>query len=461
MKKVDDFFGNISIDTKIKSIAFLVMALGLVFVSIVTVIGRNSNTRYQKSMDEFFRQFSLMRDITESYNNVHAMSIEFLLFWGDEHVTAQLSRQFDESFAILEEDIIKLEGMLPPESPQNEAINKVYGYLYHLQNFRYALPSLNRSEVEGFFLKLQREIIDPLNKNTTVAFNSMVSNINAESINLQNNYDRNIRGAFIAIFVLFLLGAVYVSIIIRNISVPLKNLSQASEYFGRGDFKSLGIVSRKDELGVLNNKFFSAAQDVMRLNSELEALSTTDEVTGISNRRALDAYAARIWEECKRLRQPLAIVYLDIDRFKYYNDTFGHLKGDECLRSFVNCVQRCIRRSSDMLARAGGEEFVLVLPFCAGKSALELAEMIRRNVEDLRIPNPKSEAGPYLTVSIGLAARHPYQMKGVQELMELADQLCYTSKTTGRNRITSDMESPFDPEAELLSIQNNRMTDSN
>ena len=82
----------------------------------------------------------------------------------------------------------------------------------------------------------------------------------------------------------------------------------------------------------------------MKLNNKLETLSTTDEITGISNRRALDSYAARIWEECKRLRQPLAIVYLDIDRFKYYNDTFGHLKGDECLRSFVSCVRCCIRR---------------------------------------------------------------------------------------------------------------------
>jgi diguanylate cyclase (GGDEF)-like protein len=398
-----------------------------------------------------------MRDITENYNKIHAMSIEFLLFWSDKPVTTQLSKEFDASFAILEEDIIRLEAMLPPESLQNEAINKVYGYLYHLQNFRYTLPSLNQDEVEGFFLKLQREIIDPLNTNTTVAFNAMVSNINAESTSHQSSYNRNIRGAFIAIVVLFLLGIVYVSIIIRNISVPLKNLSQASENFGRGDFKSLSPVSRKDELGVLNNKFFSAAQDVMRLNSKLEALSTTDQVTGISNRRALDAYAARIWEECKRSRQPLAILYLDIDRFKYYNDTFGHLQGDECLRKFVHCVQCCVRRSSDMFARFGGEEFVLVLPSLTGESALKLAEKIRRAVEDLKILNPESEAGPYLTVSIGMAARHPYQMHNVQELMELADQLCYTSKTTGRNRITADMEPPFDPEAELLSIQRNRV----
>jgi diguanylate cyclase (GGDEF)-like protein len=147
---------------------------------------------------------------------------------------------------------------------------------------------------------------------------------------------------------------------------------------------------------------------------------------------------------------------MDIDRFKYYNDTYGHLKGDECLCSVVQCVRRYVKRSVDILARCGGEEFVAVLPTTPGESALVLAEKMRCAVQDMKIPNPMSEAGPYVTVSIGIATRYPYQIESAQKLMELADQMCYNSKAAGRNRITSDIGPQYDAESEKLSLTDAR-----
>jgi diguanylate cyclase (GGDEF)-like protein len=470
MRKLDEILGDIPINQKIKSIAVFAGLLALALSAIITIIGINNNMRYQKSMDDFFRQFSLMRDISEKYNNIHAMTTKYLIFWGDKSITEVLSKQFDACFAVLETDIVELEGMLPPLSPQNEAINKVYGYLYHLHNFRFTLPSLHPDDVEGFFIKLQEEIIEPLDNNITLAFNALVSNIDQESAFNQKSYSDSVTMSYVVIVILFILGIAYVSMITRNIGIPLSHLTSATEHFGRGDYGVFNSVTRKDELGILNNKFVSAAQDIQKAQTELEShsqllqelnnklglLSTTDQITGISNRRALDEFVGRVWDECKRLHLPITIMYMDIDRFKFYNDTFGHLKGDECLRSFTGCVRLFIKRSADMFARFGGEEFVAVLPSTTGESALDLAENIRCAVQNMKIPNQMSELGPYVTVSIGMATRYPYQISSALELMALADQLCYKSKTTGRNKITSDIGPKYDAEAERLSLANAR-----
>lgn len=474
MRKLDEVLGDIPINKKITSIVIFAGLLAFTLSAIITIAGIDNNIRYQKSMDNFFRQFSLMRDISENYNKIRAMTTEYLLFWDDKSVTDGLAEQFDASFKILEADIIELEGMLPPLSPQNEAINKVYGYLYHLQNFRFALPSLQPDEVEGFFIKLQKEIVESLDSNVTIAFNALVSNIDHESEANQKNYNENVTISYVAIIAFFIVGAVYVSMIIQNIRLPLRQMIRVTEHFGKGDYEMLSAVARKDEFGILNNTLVSAAQEIksaqaaleshskllQELNSKLEKLSTTDQITGISNRRALDEYVERVWAACKRSHLPIAVMYMDIDRFKYYNDTYGHLKGDECLRSFVKCVKHYLRRSADMFARCGGEEFVAVLPATSGELVLRLAEKIRGAVRDMEIPNPKSEAGPYVTVSIGIATRYPYQIKSARELMELADQMCYNSKTSGRNKITADIGPEYDAEAEKQALSGTRSHDT-
>jgi diguanylate cyclase (GGDEF)-like protein/PAS domain S-box-containing protein len=171
-------------------------------------------------------------------------------------------------------------------------------------------------------------------------------------------------------------------------------------------------------------------------NEALEKLSTTDALTQAANRRAFDAYAARTWNECRRLRKHLAVLMMDIDHFKAFNDYYGHLEGDECLKTVADTAKRHFNRSVDLFARYGGEEFVAVLPFTKLSSAARLAEEVRADVESLRMPNPHSAAAPYVTVSVGAACVIPHD-ETPEALVKLADEALYEAKESGRNRVVS------------------------
>lgn len=187
-----------------------------------------------------------------------------------------------------------------------------------------------------------------------------------------------------------------------------------------------------------------ANRQLNEMNDRLERLSVTDQLTQISNRRAFDEYIERMWNECRRLRKPMTIMMIDIDHFKSFNDFYGHVEGDECLKAVTEEMGKYFNRSTDMFARYGGEEFVAVLPFCEGEPTLSLAEKIRSSVEELRIPNPKSKSGSFVTISIGIASRIPNQIseqiQNPEWIVALADMALYEAKNSGRNRIVANID---------------------
>lgn len=192
-----------------------------------------------------------------------------------------------------------------------------------------------------------------------------------------------------------------------------------------------------------NDRLAEVNQQLYEMNDKLEKLSVTDQLTQISNRRAFDEYIERMWNECRRLRKPMTVMMMDIDHFKAFNDFYGHVEGDECLKAVSEAVRKNFNRSTDMFARYGGEEFVAVLPFSEGEPALLLAEKIRKAVENLRIPNPKSKVIPFVTLSIGVACRIPNQiseqLQNQEWIVTLADKALYEAKDTGRNRIVANL----------------------
>lgn len=182
-----------------------------------------------------------------------------------------------------------------------------------------------------------------------------------------------------------------------------------------------------------------ANEELNHLNAELEELSVTDPLTKIANRRAHDEYIEQAWCQCARQDYPMSVLMIDVDFFKVYNDSFGHLKGDECLVRIAECFKDIVRRSTDMVARYGGEEFSVILPYVSIGEALKLAEKLRAAVEELRIVTPRQQGFPYVTVSIGLASRAPSCGYNTAQIMHLADAALYRAKKEGHNRVVADL----------------------
>jgi len=170
-------------------------------------------------------------------------------------------------------------------------------------------------------------------------------------------------------------------------------------------------------------------------NEKLALLSTTDGVTNIGNRRRFDERLATEWLRCGRHQSPLAVVLIDIDHFKLYNDHYGHLAGDACLRRVAQLLQGTIRRADEVAARYGGEEFALLLPDAPLADAIVVAQRCMDSLRGAALPHPRSPTAPVLTFSVGVASLVPRAGTGSDTLVHAADAALYRAKYGGRNRM--------------------------
>ncbi|MDV3438564.1 GGDEF domain-containing protein [Pseudomonas otitidis] len=168
-------------------------------------------------------------------------------------------------------------------------------------------------------------------------------------------------------------------------------------------------------------------------NQELAVLSRTDDLTRIANKRHLDETLKREWHRCARTHAPLSVLMLDIDHFKLYNDRYGHLAGDTCIRQVAEAMRGSIREHCDFVARFGGEEFTVVMPGTDLATAQAIAERIRASIESLQVPHAGAQRG-YLTVSIGVASTEQ-PVTREEALVGNADVALYKAKHQGRNRV--------------------------
>ncbi len=193
-------------------------------------------------------------------------------------------------------------------------------------------------------------------------------------------------------------------------------------------------VNAMRRLVEMQRELIAATHKLNQLNKELQQLSATDGLTGLSNRRMFDELSRREWRRCERAQKPFSLVMVDVDHFKSYNDTYGHQAGDECLKSIALQMQRAAPRASDVVARYGGEEFVFVLGETDIDGAKWVANLLRQRVSDLKIAN---EASPlhHVTVSCGVASVVPGEGKALESLLQSADDALYQAKQQGRNRV--------------------------
>ncbi len=250
--------------------------------------------------------------------------------------------------------------------------------------------------------------------------------------------------------ILFFIFALWTA---RWVTKPILSLNQAANELTQGRLMTVMGDDREDELGELSRSFnvmgkqltdlvmnleeqvASRTYELQERNEMLERLSFLDGLTGIANRRKFDDALESAWQLANRQQMPLALMMLDIDFFKDYNDTYGHQAGDDCLKAIGSLLHKIARRNSDLAARYGGEEFVVIIqsPETIQKVS-ELAETIRKGIESLTIEH-RTSPFEIVTISIGIVYRVPTKDTTANTLVENADQALYKAKNEGRNRI--------------------------
>ena len=173
--------------------------------------------------------------------------------------------------------------------------------------------------------------------------------------------------------------------------------------------------------------------ELKRNRDLLQNLSTLDGLTNIPNRRRFDEIFVHEWTRALRTKSPLSLLFIDIDHFKNYNDLYGHVTGDNCLKTVARVLQSSLGRPADFLARFGGEEFIILLPDTSETGCLHLAENIRTTLKMLHIDHQDSSVADYLTVSIGAVTCNDVTQCNRVQLLEEADKLLYMAKHDGRN----------------------------
>jgi len=186
---------------------------------------------------------------------------------------------------------------------------------------------------------------------------------------------------------------------------------------------------------------------LQQVNQTLRYLSNIDGLTGVANRRYFNEMLQNEWLRAQRQlaahdpgrreapAENISLILLDIDYFKQYNDHYGHIAGDECLSQVAQVIKQCLKRGGDMVARFGGEEFVVLLPATTGQGAYVVAENIREQVEALAIEHEYSKVARHITISLGVASMNEAQDQTSIDMLKRADQALYQAKGRGRNRV--------------------------
>ena len=178
---------------------------------------------------------------------------------------------------------------------------------------------------------------------------------------------------------------------------------------------------------------------------KLRDMAMTDILTGVANRRSIEERLDSEWRRCRRNKVPIAIVMIDIDHFKLYNDAYGHQAGDNCLQHVAAALKKVLRRPGDLLGRYGGEEFMCLLPETSLEAAVERADELGRVVKGLNIVHAHAASERVVTISRGVSATVPTGETELADLLEIADAMLYAAKDKGRN---CTVASPLGPAAD-------------
>jgi len=225
---------------------------------------------------------------------------------------------------------------------------------------------------------------------------------------------------------------------------PIRSLVQTAARFGRGELQVRAaqqpLIAEFEPLAVAFDDMaakLAAREEELRIaNQHLEELASLDGLSGLANRRGFDRELERLWLRAAEQRQPLALMMVDIDHFKLFNDRYGHVRGDACLRAVGETLSLVTLDQAVLVARYGGEEFALLLPGLDTARAIALGEEVRRAVEDLLITHAEAPCR-LVTISVGVASLVPEKKLSAADLVEAADHALYAAKRRGRNAVVA------------------------
>jgi len=191
-------------------------------------------------------------------------------------------------------------------------------------------------------------------------------------------------------------------------------------------------------IAAMRHQLLDVSKELEQANAELKQLVNIDGLTGLANRRYMDQILRSELLRGYRQHEPLTVILTDVDLFKSYNDHYGHVAGDECLKKIGQVLLSSVHRGGDVVARYGGEEFAMILPNTPAEGAMRIAESVLERVEQLSIPHEASSVARVCTMSAGVYTCLPQQSEPNDALLQKVDQCLYQSKTHGRNRVTAE-----------------------
>lgn len=286
----------------------------------------------------------------------------------------------------------------------------------------------DRVEAVGRYDRMTRSLVSSIDE-LNVRIQASVS----ERLERESAHSQKVLGLSLTIGFMVIVFIIYVNLrLARYVVDPVNGLVGSITRFREGDYSVRTDVRRADEIGNLADAFNDMAKDIEQTHQHLASLSERDPLTGMLNRRGFDSRLERHLKQAEAAGTELALVMVDIDRFKSINDTYGHATGDQVLVAVADTIRNCLR-AGDFSARFGGEEFIICLPDKSRDTGLSVAERIREAIDRLPLITANGEH-IHVTASAGVAT-YPTCGYSRNALVEAGDAALYAAKSNGRNRV--------------------------
>ena len=383
------FESNVNDFGQTKENSFWAMQLSKTIVN----VSRSINMNRLQEVRDLFRQFNT--------------DLELLRQHAQQETNSSQKLKLTNNLAQL---IVQEEGLLPLKILQLRTAGRAIGRENFVHNLIQDFGRLLEYSAKETEEKITKKMAATINK--------------AES-------ETSIIGVALIVGVIFLI--VLIIFIQKNIMARLDMLNTMVKGKIKGQVMSANLKGN-DEITDIANSFVLFSETIEQQNVKLEQMSLSDGLTNIANRRALDIRLLHDIELSIRKKSYVAVLLMDVDFFKLYNDNYGHAAGDECLKVIAHTIKHALKRNSDFIARYGGEEFVCVLPDTDLQGAEDIAQQILQSVRDSKVQHKMSAISDVVTLSIGIAVSGPDKVLMPEQLLNQSDKALYLAKSKGRNQ---------------------------